>query len=196
VETALAALSIDTVDAVLLRRGIRTESIPEARAVLANTQTPFTPQEMVDDAFIPKSGYRTPFPVRRYGDGSWPVYYAALEYATCVAELAYHLRNSLEARHFVMVACDLTGPVLILCGHEGKYPDLVSQTESGYEFCQKLADQARAANDALHAPSARRETGTCVPVFARRALSNAQPLRRGRFVRTSVGNIQFEELAN
>ena len=56
-------------------------------------------------------------------------------------------------------------------GLDGANPDLVSSTTSGYPFCQSLANEAREIGvDGLHAPSARRPGGVCVPVFSEQAI--------------------------
>jgi hypothetical protein len=191
----LAALPSESLDVVLLRRGLNPESIRETRAVLAENGTPFSAAEMVKDTFRPKAGYPSPFPIHRYGDGHAPVYYATLEDDTSIAEVRHHLGDSLlPPRYFAVVSCLFTGAVLILCGYENKYPDLTSATESGYPFCQKLANQARAIVEGLHAPSARQRSGICVPAFQERSLSNPQTAYRGRFVSGSNGSVRFERV--
>jgi hypothetical protein len=76
-------------------------------------------------------------------------------------------------RHYRFLEVAFSGAILDLSGHEAKYPDLASPTESGYPFCQSLAAKARAMPvDGLHTPSARRKDGTCVPVFTESALGN------------------------
>jgi hypothetical protein len=133
--------------------------------------------------------------LRVVGNGSAPVYYAALEERTCVEELRHHQGRALQpGKYFAMVSCWFDGIVLLLRGHENSYPDLTSETEGGYPFCQRLAIEARSKVDALHAPSAREESGTCVPVFSEQTLSDRRITYHGRFVRAPDGSIRFEKV--
>jgi hypothetical protein len=191
----LAALPARSLDSILARRGIDAANIGDTRAVLAENGTPFTADELVRDTFTAKNRYPTPFPRGRYGDGSAPVYYAALEEPTCVEELKYHQGNALQpGKYFAIVSCWFDGLVLVLCGHENRYSELTSTTESGYPFCQHLAHEARSKVDALHAPSARDASGTCVPVFSEQALSDRQIAHHGRFVQTPNGSLRFDKV--
>ena len=55
------------------------------------------------------------------------------------------------------------------------WPDLTHPTD--YAFCNRLGSSSVAMKlDALLTPSARRNAGTNVPVFVRRALSNARKI--------------------
>jgi hypothetical protein len=193
----LAALPRQPVEERLLRRGIPPESVPETLEVLDEEGTPFSAVALVRDTFAPKYKHPTPFPPRRrFSDGNAPVYYAALEERTCVEEVKYHLSSSLQpGRYFAVISCQFDGLVLLLCGHEKKYPDLTSKTESGYPFCQRLANEARLKVKAIHAPSARAASGTCVPVFDEHTLSNHQTAYFGRFVSgASAGDLVFQRV--
>lgn len=191
----LAALLSGPLEDILLRRGIRPESIDEIRAIIDENGTPFSAEDMARDIFTPQYAKSPPFRVTRYSDGYMPVYYSAIEERTCVAELRHHLRDSLGlSRYFAMIACEFRGQVLILLGHETRFGDLISATDSGYPFCQKLAREARGVVDGLHAPSAREKGGTCVPVFRREALFDFRITYRCRFVKQSSGEIDFERL--
>jgi hypothetical protein len=93
-------------------------------------------------------------------------------------------------RYYQYVTSVFNGLTLTLCGHEGAHPELVSVDESGYPFCRSLARQALTQGIfALHAPSARRNGGVCVPVFIQQALSNH---RSGDFVKFAARNGQIE----
>jgi hypothetical protein len=193
----LAALPADRLDAILMGRVINPSSIAETSAVLAENGTPFTADELVRDAFTPKEGYPTPFSRGRYGDGTTPIYYAALEEPTCVEEVKHHQGEALQpGKYFSMVSCRLDGLVLLLCGYENRYPDLTSTDQSGYPFCQKLAYEARSEDvDALHAPSARNKpSGTCIPVFREQVLSDRRVAYRGRFVQAPDGSLRFDKV--
>jgi RES domain len=134
----LASLPNELIDVILLRRGIDPASISEAKEVLADVQIPLTPEEAVAYSFHqPQPG--------RFGDGQWGVYYSALEEGTCVEEVKYHCRRQFEQqrtgvlphdRYYHLLNCSFAGSVLVLIGHEGRYPDLVSPTDAGYPFCQ------------------------------------------------------------
>jgi len=192
----LAALPREPLEEYLLKRGITRESVPETLEVLALDGTPFSAVALVRDTFTPKYRYSTPFPRWRFSAGNAPVYYAALEERTCVEEVKYHLRSSLQpGRYFAVISCQFDGLVLLLCGHEKKYPELTSQTEAGYPFCRRLANEARLTVNAMHAPSARAPSGTCVPVFDERTLSSHQTAYFGRFVSgASAGDLVFQRV--
>ncbi|WP_224581058.1 RES family NAD+ phosphorylase [Bradyrhizobium barranii] len=149
---------------------------------------------MVSDTFVAKPKYPTPFPPGRFGNGQWPVYYAALAEETCASEVAYHLTGqAVEGRYYSVVSCRFRGDVLNLVGEQNRHPDLVSPTDAGYPFCQQVADEARSVVSGLHAPSARHTGGVCIPVLDRQSLSQPQVSHRGRFV-SDVGTLKFETI--
>ena len=88
------------------------------------------------------------FPIRRFGDGTFGVYYSALEDCTCRSELAYHLQitypNSITKNigNFLLIECEHSGSTVNLRGAEMEHPDLVSETEAGYPYCQEQAATA------------------------------------------------------
>jgi hypothetical protein len=189
----LAGLHPTSVEAVLLSRGVRPENIAETRAILQLSGAPFSVEEMVDNQFIAKPAYLTPFPLGRYGNGDWPVYYGATAPETCVAEVAYHLGSkAIEGRYYTLVSCRFDGEVLDLEGRQNEYPDLVSPTNAGYPFCQQVANEARLVVTGLRAPSARKTGGLCVPAFVRASLSDARGLHFGRFVTSANGQLEFQ----
>jgi hypothetical protein len=183
----------------LLGRGHDPDDIEVIKAALALVGTPITPQDAVDYSFT-RHGSPPTFGKGRFGDGNAPVFYTALEEETCEAEVSHHIKDEIAAvpfpRFFQLIACDFSGPVLVLIGKEADYPDLVSPTEAGYPFCQALAQSARGSNiGAFLTPSARRDGGICTPVFSRSALANARSIARGVFVTGSAG-ISYERLAS
>jgi hypothetical protein len=166
-----------SVTAALIRRGISPASIAEAVAILNEIGGVTTPEDAVAASFRPRSATQPKFGVGRFGDGSYPVFYAALDEKTCIEEV----KNRIEAesttdpyaRHFFILECRYEGLTLILIGHERAHPELTSETQSGYPFCQTLAARARNEGiDAFHTRSARWSPGTCVPVFSERSLRN------------------------
>jgi hypothetical protein len=193
----LASLPPGTINTILIGRGISVESVEEVGPLLATVGSPFTAEEVVAYSF---ERHDDRFGVGRFGDGSdYPVYYSAIEEETCIAEIRHRARKSFEAmqsgelpyaRYYQFVSSVFDGLTLILCGHEGAHPELVSADESGYPFCQSLARQALTQKiSAFHAPSARRDGGVCVPVFIQQALSNHRP---GYFVMFAARNGQIE----
>lgn len=172
----LASFPKLSIEETLLSRGLDPNSIGDAKAILALVGAPFTPDGAVAYSFTQHDSPPT-FGKGRFGDGSYPVYYSALEMETCEEEVRHRLREAKAAvpfdMYFQFIACDFSGAILHLCGSEGAHPELVSKTEDGYPFCQALAQVARnSAIDAFHSPSARRTGGICAPVFSRPALAN------------------------
>jgi hypothetical protein len=172
----LASLPKSIIEDVLLRRGLDPDSIEDVKAALALVGTPITPQDVVAYSFT-KHGTPPAFGKGRFGDGTAPVFYAALERQTCEEEVSYHLREEIAAvplpRFYQFIACDFSGAILNLFGEEQNHPELVSQTESGYPFCRALAQTARGSNiDGFHAPSARRVGGICTPIFSSPTIAN------------------------
>lgn len=185
---------------ILRERGLRMESVAETLNATAVAEAAFSPEEVIRFCFVPRSDSETPFAVGRFGDGSEPVFYSALEEATSIAEVAHHRRDMLESvakgeliaqPHFHLCACNFAGAVFVLAGHEDAHPDLVSQSESGYPFCREVAGEARATVAALHSPSARKRDGVCVPVFQESTLSSPRTLYRGVFIARD-SNVTFE----
>ena len=172
----LASLPKSSIEEALLRRGLNPSSIEDAKAVLALVSTPVTPNDVVGYSFT-KHGAPPIFGKGRFGDGSFPVFYTALERETCEEEIKHHLQEAIATvpftRFYQLITCEFSGVVLDLCGKERDHPDLVSKTESGYPFCQALARTARSSGiEAFHTPSARRNGGICTPVFSHSSLAN------------------------
>src|SRR5690349_16094352 len=59
---------------------------------------PYFESDVIDGAFVPKSGYPTPFNPGRFTDGTFGVFYGARHPDTSAAELGYHthLRSPLD----------------------------------------------------------------------------------------------------
>jgi hypothetical protein len=179
----LASLPLASINSILIRRGISPANVEETAALLLETGSPFTATQMVENSFKRHDERALPFGFGRFGDGTeYPVYYSALDEETCIEEVRHHTKNGFEQllsgqipypRYCQFLTSTFNGVVIVLCGQETVYPQLVSVDQSGYPFCQSLARQARERNSlAFHAPSARHDGGVCVPVFARRSLSN------------------------
>lgn len=164
----------NSITAILIQRGIGLASLSDAMAALVEVNGVITAGDAIASSFRP--GSATPkFGVGRFGDGSYPVFYAAQDEKTCIEEVKARIGPTFASdpytRHFKVLNCDYAGLTLILVGHEGRHPELVSKTKSGYPFCQALAARARDHGiDGLHAPSARWKPGVCVPVFSEPSL--------------------------
>lgn len=118
----------------------------------------------------------------RYSDGSFPVFYSALEPETAQTEaLFWYGSRALGSRrkprtfYYDHVQCAFDGQTKDLREKAQAWPLLSCRdTQKAYPFCNSLAAAAVAEGlDALYAPSARHAGGTCVPVFRRVALTNA-----------------------
>lgn len=122
-----------------------------------------------------------PFMHGRFGDGSFGVWYGALESETTIYETVYHmLRTELGIEHLDEVVireravyrvhcnavlCDLTGKC-------EEYPQLLG---NDYSFTQQIAKELqRQGHPGLVAKSARCEDGANIAVFNESTLSNAR----------------------
>jgi RES domain len=193
----LASLPRERIDAILLKRGLSPESIPDVKTALGVVNVPLTAEEAVSYSF------REPYRVGRFGDGTFGVFYSARAEPTCIAEISYHHGRQLAEqrsgtfahdRFCDLISCDFTGDALSLVGAEAKYRDLDSPTDAGYPFCQRLAKAAIVQGvDAFYTRSARDQHGTGVPIFNRRSITNAQSLARFRFF-AEAGQSRHERL--
>lgn len=115
----------------------------------------------------------------RFSNGSWRVFYSALETATAEAEKGYWCAKSLlgtppavRRLHFRELRCRLNGLVIDLRPAIGNHPCLTDGNSDAYAECQQIALEARELDvSALFCPSARAPGGTTVPVFTRQSLS-------------------------
>lgn len=106
----------------------------------------------------------------RYSDGSFAVFYAAVEADTAKAEIRHHASRcgAQNIRHIVF-ACNFTGYAKDLRSKVKQWPGLMNDTD--YRFCNRVGAEAHADGlDGLLVPSARRAAGANVPVFRRPAI--------------------------
>ncbi len=200
----------DTAVARLLRRGISPESFPEILERLREQKIVFEPTQLIDKVFGPSTNpkHATPFTQTRFTDGKKAVFYSALEDETSIQEVRYHqvqsgefsdLENTPTAppRNFSLYETDFDGTVLDLFPIQTNCPELTSEDESGYPKCCQIAEEARSRSvNAFRTPSARRQGGTCTPVFDRHSLGDVPRLKHhGRFV-NDHGNIVYRVLKN
>lgn len=113
----------------------------------------------------------------RFSDGSWRVFYGALDWETAEAEVGYHVLKAVERSVHTLfyhrMECILDGVGYDLRPQATVWPFLTNPVEAeAYPACQALAREARAAGaDGFLARSARRAEGANAPVFNRTALS-------------------------
>ena len=192
----------------LLVRGINPESFPEITQRLRMVKYVYDPAQLIDRVFEPSTSPRhsTPFKPTRFSSGDKAVFYSALEDETSIAEVKYYQKKNVEfedlenftsapPRYFCLYEIDFRGVVLDLFGIHQDCPELTSKNESGYPKCRELAEEARSGSiNAFRTPSARREGGTCAPVFDRQSLGNVPRLKRhGKFT-NEHGSIEFREI--
>jgi hypothetical protein len=131
---------------------------------------------MLDRPFEVSANW-TPRPTR-YSDGTWRVFYSALDPETAKAEVGYWagrelLSEASEPRHFHyrIMRCQIDGHGFDIRSKLEEWPFLVGD-EDQYPQCQSVAREAiDVGGDALICPSARRLGGTTVPVFVRSVIS-------------------------
>lgn len=160
--------------AELLRRGIDSTAVADILPSLPTEVTSTgTVTQLVDYCFNhPTDG--------RFSDGSYGVFYSALEEATAIAEKSHHAvrRASVDGqeRRFVLLRCAFSGEVEDLRGLEIAQAYLVD--DAGYADCRLRARSAiQGGVDCFFTASARRLGGVCTPVFSRGTLSDPQVLR-------------------
>ena len=167
----LVALPKTTLDAILVGRNISLEDFEEVKSAVLGIGAVVTAEEAILRTFE-----RTEISAQRYNTTSFPVFYSAVARETCIAEISYHLGDAIKQsgpRYYQFLDVTFSGSALHLCGHQARYPDLVSPTSAGYPFCQKLASEARLNGvEGLCAPSARHVSGTCIPIFVRNSISS------------------------
>ena len=140
-------------------------------------------EELCDAPFRPKRRlWKDGFPVSRFSDGSFAVFYCSTEPETAEAEVRHHYCAKYSGKPsgerpawHQGFTCDFDGSVKDLRKKQAAWPDLTHDSE--YQFCNKLGAEAKKASlDALLAPSARHNGGTNVPVFVRSAIGQARDL--------------------
>ncbi len=134
-------------------------------------------EERWDAPFRPKRhlGHTT-----RYSDGSYPVFYSALDPATAEAEVAHGFKKGFGGRpqgqrsaYYRCFTCLFEGKEKDLRDKLSEWPELVH--DSDYTFCNRIgAEAVRLELDGLVVPSARRENGSNVPVFKRSAIRDPE----------------------
>jgi hypothetical protein len=118
-------------------------------------------EKAIRASFAPSLGYETPYPKRRFGDGTYPVLYTALELETAAAEVMHWARPS---SWIFYCHCEMqySGMTFDLVGLEVHYPGLISDD---YRYCWMIGSLARERADACRVVSARKSGGINLPIF-------------------------------
>ena len=160
------------------------EHINEITDLLRETGNATSFDDLLDAPFRPKRRLeKAGFHVTRsrYSDGSFAVFYGALEAETAIAEMRHHFTNRVAGKPdgerivwYQRFVCDFNGSVKDLRPKRKAWPNLTHGTD--YGLCNRIGAEAKGKSlHGLLAPSARCE-GTTLPVFERSALSNARDL--------------------
>lgn len=176
----LASIAGSSARQALLDHGFEPDLVDDIAELLDLLGIALSPEELVADSFRPRDSLSGQFAVGRFGDGTIGVFYSALDEVTCQRELEYHLfaryvHDGLlpYERSYSLIHCSYSGETADLRGQEVHHPQLVSETDDGYPFCQTLALEAVGRGvSGFFTRSARNELGTCMPVFLYSALSD------------------------
>ncbi len=156
--------------ALLRWMGLNSTEVAEALDLIPSEPPPF--EKLLSDAFASRRR-------SRFSDGSFGVFYGALDVATCEAEVVHHGRSVFsrgDVVNYQVFRFSYAGRTADLVPLLGRWPSLVSDD---YNFCNLLGAEAqRARLDGFLAPSARRRDGTCLPVFRGPALSQLPSTER------------------
>ena len=186
---------LDKIPTVRRRRTIyRLANLPEYDELLAELELDDLSEQELSDLLV-DNDYKTsleepwdapfrPKPhlnrVTRYSDGSYPVFYSALDRATAKAEVEHGLKKGFGGRpqgqrsaYYRCFTCSFEGQEKDLQDKQSEWPELVH--DSDYTFCNRIgAEAVRLELDGLVVPSARRKNGSNLPVFKRSAIRDPE----------------------
>ena len=112
-------------ETALLELGIKLENVEEIKEILNRLDVTLAVEEIIDNSFVPSQDRLTSFPVTRFSDGTFGVYSAALELATCKREVEFHVNREIVeneseslsfTRYYYLITCDYAGNIADLCG--------------------------------------------------------------------------------
>ncbi len=179
--------------------GLDPDAVEETLSFLGIAGRIVSLEELLDAPFQPKPQLEAKYAgPTRYSDGSWPVFYSALEPDTAEKEVYYrHVKPVLgdpskgRTAYRLSFKIRFRGEAKDLRPQVDEWPLLVH--DSDYSFCQELGREAHSTDiDGLFAPSVRREGGTTVPVFSRGALSEPAALDYAAFsIEPATGEIRI-----
>ena len=171
----LASISPD--EEFLARLGLDALSQQELKDLLEASGHLESLKEVFDAPFRRKRRLVLP---TRFSDGSYPVFYSSLDSATAEAEVGHWFMKTFSGRpqhrrtaYYQRFACSFEGSEKDLRNKRSEWLELVHGDD--YTFCNRIGAEAiQLGLDGLVAPSARRATGSNVPVFTRQAVSNPE----------------------
>ena len=120
---------------------------------------------------------KEPFLLSRYGNGTFGVWYGALDLMTTIHESIFHLMkeeskveglSGVLKRERAVYLVKARAVLIDLVGKEKQYPDLVSDS---YALTQQIAERLHKEHPGLLAPSAR-HNGTNLVAFTPKILSD------------------------
>ena len=164
-------------------QGYDQQNIAELTDLLQSCGAADSLEELCAAPFRPKRWLnKGRFPVTRFSDGSFAVFYCSTEPETAEAEVRHHFCANYSGRPadnrvawYQRFKCDFQGSVKDLRSMQTEWPELTHHSD--YRFCNMLGAEAKASLlDGLIAPSARRPGGTNVPVFERSAIGEPRDL--------------------
>lgn len=131
--------------------------------------------------------YAKPQQPNRFNGGDRGAWYAALDVATCLREVGFHLTNALADAgdfnatvEYAEMFCSLAGDFLDL-RQASDHPSLDTDKAKAYPIGNALADSARAAGlNGIIYPSVRHPGGTCLVALRPAAV---QSVRQGAVYR-------------
>ena len=171
----LASISAD--DDFLQALGLDAQSQQELKDLLRASGGPESLEGVLDAPFRARRRLRM---ATRYSDGSYPVFYSSLDFATAEAEVAHWFMKGFSGSpqqkrtaYYQRFVCTFKGSEKDLRDKRCKWSELVQVDD--YTFCNRIGAEAVALGlDGLVVPSARRRAGSNVPVFKRQAVSNPE----------------------
>jgi RES domain len=164
-------------------QGYDPERKKELLELLRDQRTSQNVDDLLDEPFRRRALSKVRKARTRYSDGSYNIFYSALESHTTREEIIFWYGriavgsgNKPRTFYYEHITCLFSGDMKDLRGKVDEWPLLISRDcESAYPFCNRIG--AAAISEGLHAlyvPSARMPGGTCVPVFRRESLSDAR----------------------
>ncbi len=105
------------------------------------------PEELLNIPFKNKRKFKQP---ERFSDGSFPVFYSSLDFATAEAEVKHHLSKYIgqakepTSAYYQRFTCEFNGIEADLRGQTKKWPRLVDKND--YKFCNQVGIEAKKRN--------------------------------------------------
>lgn len=174
----------DRIDRLLKDQQLDPQSVAEIKELLQSRGVEDSVDELCDAPFRPKTRldkhnrrldkHNKPYGEGRFSNGSFPVFYAALEAETADAEILYWFPKRFPGSDPIRVfydrlKYDFNGNIKDLRTMQKKWPKLTH--DSDYRFCNKLgAEAVKEKIDGFLTPSVRKKNGTNVPIFSRESI--------------------------